>query len=344
MLCSTLRAALVLPVVLGACASAPPLDRAPPAATTVILVVAAPPNIAAPPSPASSPSVATAPNPPSPAPVTSGNCSYLPATEKRTSGDLTVASPPPPPQQTIPTRMRSNSEGPLTHGGARVWVGRDVPPFVPLTDGTRELFLLDQPPEGFVAFYRDPYGASSCTLEGPGNCSFSVALFACSGKAIWRVTLDPLFSRNDHLEVQDMRYEGGVLYFNEGCQTYSREAQGKCSALVAVDPLAQKVLWRTRPLVSNNTFLVAGRYLITGYGFTAEPDALFLVRRSDGKVMGTTRLPSAHSTLALAPDGVLSVSTYNEPLLRFRAEGFDGDKPRLTALPKGVHGAERLGF
>ena len=28
------------------------------------------------------------------------------------------------------------------------------------------------------------------------------------------------------------------------------------------------------PLVSNATFLVAGRYLITGDDFTAEPDAL----------------------------------------------------------------------
>jgi len=139
----------------------------------------------------------------------------------------------------------------------------------------------------------------------------------------------------------------GVLYFNEGCQTYSREAQGQCSSLVAVDPSARQVLWRTRPLISNATFLVADRYLITGYGFTAEPDALCIVRRSDGKVMSRTPISSAHSTLELSRDGVLTVSAYGNPLVRFLAKGFDGEKPQLVALPKGgpaPKDSSRLGF
>ena len=231
--------------------------------------------------------------------------------------------------------MRAHVEGALSRGSPRVWVGRDVPPFVLVQGGTRELFLLDQAPDGFVGLYRDPYGASSCRLDGDANCSFGAALFECSGKTRWLFALDPFLSRKDHLEIQDMRYADGVLYFNEACQSYSREAQGKCSSLVAVEPLTKTLLWRTRPLVSNATFLVAGRYLITGYGFTAEPDALFLVRRSDGKIMSSTPIPTAHSTLDLAPDGVLTVGTHNaNPALRFRAEGLDGERPRLVALPK----------
>ncbi len=187
--------------------------------------------------------------------------------------------------------MRAHVEGALSRGSPRVWVGRDVPPFVLVQGGTRELFLLDQAPDGFVGLYRDPYGASSCRLDGDANCSFGAALFECSGKTRWLFALDPFLSRKDHLEIQDMRYADGVLYFNEACQSYSREAQGKCSSLVAVEPLTKTLLWRTRPLVSNATFLVAGRYLITGYGFTAEPDALFLVRRSDGKIMSSTPIP-----------------------------------------------------
>ena len=33
--------------------------------------------------------------------------------------------------------------------------------------------------------------------------------------------------------LKNVRYDGGVLYFNEACQSYSKEAQGKCSSIVA---------------------------------------------------------------------------------------------------------------
>ncbi len=341
------RFAPLLLAFASSCASAPPLpspdvDR--PVASPPPLVVAAPePTPVAPPV-APPPAYVAAPQP-RPL-IVAGNCSYAPAEATRIAGGLSVSSPPPRPTRTIPTRMRTHVEGDLSHGHPRTWVGRDVPPFVLVQGGTRELSLLDQAPDGFVGLYRDPYGASSCSLGSPGNCSFGVALFECSGKTRWLFLLDAFMSRRDHLEVQDVRYADGILYFNEACQSYSKEAQGQCSSLVAVEPLTKTLLWRTRPLVSNATFLVADRYLITGYGFTAEPHALFIIRRSDGKVMSRTSIPTAHHTLALEPDGVLTVSTYSDAALRFRAEGFDGERPRLVALPGAGAPARggRLGF
>lgn len=328
------RSALPTPFLLASalcsCASAPPLPQPAPARD---LPAYAPLVVAAPESPpvVSLPPEAVAPQPP---PLTvAGNCSYAPPPASRIAGDLIVSSPPKAPTRTIPTRMRTHVDGALSRGSARTWVGQDVPPFVLVQGGTRELTLLDQAPDGFVGLFRDPYGASSCTLSGPANCSFGVALFECSGKTRWLFLLDPFLSRKDHLEVQDMRYADGVLYFNEACQSYSKEVQGQCSSLVAVEPLTKTLLWRTKPLVSNATFIVANRYLITGYGFTAEPDALFIIRRSDGKVMGRTSIPTAHHTLSLDASGVLRVDAWSGPALRFRAEGFDGDHPRLVAFP-----------
>jgi hypothetical protein len=314
-----------------ASACTPWLSAAPLATATYVLP---PPLIVAAPEPL--------PPPPPPPPVVAlppplrvaGNCSYTPPPTTRIAGDLSVSSPPR--QRSRPHfggRLRSDVEGPLQRGGRRTWVGRDVPEFVLLQGGTRELILLDQAPDGFVGVYRDPYGASSCTLGGTTNCSFGVALFECVGQTRWLFLLDPFLSRKDHLEVQDVRYADGVLYFNEACQSYSREAQGQCSAMVAVEPLTKTVLWRTRPLVSNGIFLVEGRYLITGYGFTAEPDALFIVRRSDGKVMSRTSIPLAHEDLELGASGILHVRMYNDHELQFRAVGFDGDHPRLEPVP-----------
>jgi hypothetical protein len=261
-------------------------------------------------------------------------CVTPPAPRLRKGGNLVVESPPrAPSSRARGLRLRTHVDGALTLGSQRVWVGPEVPPFMLLVGGTRELFLLEEAPDGFVGLYRDPYDASSCKLSGAENCSFGVALFDCSGQQRWLFLLDPLLSRPDHLEVQDMRYADGVLYFNEACQSYSREAGGRCSSLVAVEPLTRAVLWRTPPLVSNNTFLVHQRYLITGYGFTAEPDALFIVRRADGKVMQRLPIPSAHAGLSLDPSGTLTVALSTDKELLFKAEGFDGDRPRLSPLP-----------
>jgi hypothetical protein len=255
--------------------------------------------------------------------------------------------------------MRSHIDGSLTAGSPRIWVGPEVPAFVQLTAGTLELFILDKvriaapadaSEDGLLAFYRDPYGASSCDLSGPSNCSFGAALYHCSGKLLWVLGLNAFMSRPDRLEVQDIRFDGGTLYFNEACQSYSKEANGRCSSLVAVDTAAKKVMWRSPPLTSNGMFTVAGKHLITGYGFTAEPDFLFVVKRSDGSIAQRIPVATGPQHIELVSPGEALVELYDGARLRFRLEGFDGDKPRLVKLvqDKASEGREpkpaRLGF
>ena len=58
----------------------------------------------------------------------------------------------------------------------------------------------------------------------------------------------------------------------------------------AIDVQTMKALWHSAPLVSNAAnFEVVGDYLITGYGFTAEPDFLFVLRRDTGEAI--TKIP-----------------------------------------------------
>lgn len=247
---------------------------------------------------------------------------------------LTVHAPPHKSARSLGSRVRTHVDGPLSAASPRVWVGPQVPGFVPLLEGSAELFLLGHQPDGsFLAFYRDPYDAGSCALSGHENCAYVATLFAHCGEVLWSISLSDLLSRPDHLEIQDIQLEDDTLYFNEACQSYSKEAKGKCSALVALEPVAQRVLWRSKPLVSNGEFLIADDYIIAGYGFTAERDNLRVVRRSDGEVVQTIRFPKAPETIRLLEPGVIEVVVYpGDVVQRFRMLDWSGPRPKLVRL------------
>src|SRR5262249_37935968 len=145
-------------------------------------------------------------------------------------------------------------------------------------------------------------------------------------------SLGELLSRPDHLEIQDIRLAGGVLYFNEACQSYAEEAEGRCSSLVAVDPVARKVLWRTPPLVSNSRFVVRGCYLVAVSGLPAEPDHVFLVSRGTGKVLQDVPVASAPERMTLVGRDQLDVEIYTGVVGRFRLVDFDGAAGKLQLL------------
>lgn len=180
--------------------------------------------------------------------------------------------------------------------GTPAWIPREL-------DGL-PLWIADPAASGWLAFYREPLGATPAPL----NASYRALGFDDAGRRLWSLDLNRFLSRPSHLEIQDIRLQGGTLFFNEACQSYSREAEGRCSALVGVDPARGEVVWRTGPLVSNDIFLPHRGVLISGYGFTSEPDSLFLVSQATGEILARAGLDSAHSYLEVV-DGELVVVT-----------------------------------
>jgi len=112
---------------------------------------------------------------------------------RREANDLVVESPVRSPAPVGSSRLRTHVHGPLSRGTQRFWGGLDVPVYVPLGSGTKELFLLDRVGDEYVALYRDPYGASSCDLRGSKNCDFEVRVFHCSGDTIGVLSLARFF-------------------------------------------------------------------------------------------------------------------------------------------------------
>ncbi|HEX6070153.1 MAG TPA: hypothetical protein VFZ18_10015 [Longimicrobiaceae bacterium] len=180
----------------------------------------------------------------------------------------------------------------------------DTPPYVPRQAGAQVLWIADPVPEGWLALYRTPMDAAPLWANG----RFRAVLYGAGGEMVWGVDLDRFFSRPDHLEVQDIRFENGELYFNEACQTYARDAGFRCSALLRVDPRRGSLVWRTAPLVSSDIFILHGPVVIAGYGFTAEPDSLFLVSRETGAVVDRVALDSAHDYLEVTGDRLTVVT------------------------------------
>lgn len=239
----------------------------------------------------------------------------------------------PSPTQAPPPGLRLRT---MVRPADRLWIGVDVPAAVPLEMGDLKLDLLDRTSGGgWVATYRERF--EPCYARGESaNCAALVRIFDAANVERASVALGPHLSRADRLEVQDVRYVeepgGGTLYFNEACQSYSSEAGGACSSLVALDPFAKKVLWRTGSRVSNNAFVVVGKYIVAAYGFTGESASVRVVRRIDGKVM--SRQPLAHTNFEMTTKGdTLSIEMYSTfGRANFRMDGFQGPTPRLVAL------------
>ncbi len=107
----------------------------------------------------------------------------------------------------------------------------------------------------------------------------------------------------------------GVVYVSTSHSTYATATAGRNAYVTAIDPRTGKLLWRSRALVANaRTFVVTGNRIVTGYGFTAEPDFLYLLDRRTGRVLDRLPVPSAPEIVKLR-DGLLHVRAYDRQLV-----------------------------
>jgi hypothetical protein len=74
-------------------------------------------------------------------------------------------------------------------------------------------------------------------------------------------------------------------------------------------------LWRSQPLVCNaNNFVIINDVIICGYGFTAEPDFLYLIDKTTGEILQQIKVKTAPEYL-IQKDNKLYVRTYDRDYL-----------------------------
>ena len=116
-------------------------------------------------------------------------------------------------------------------------------------------------------------------------------------------------------EIRWARVIGRILYVENAHLTYASATLERNAYLTAVDVGSGKIRWRSPALVANaDTFVIAGDYIVSGYGFTAEPDNLYLLDRRTGRIVDRLAVPSAPDAIRLRGDR-LHVRTYDRRLV-----------------------------
>jgi hypothetical protein len=101
------------------------------------------------------------------------------------------------------------------------------------------------------------------------------------------------------------------------------------------DELIEKlIVWKTRNLVSNSRFTLLGDLVVTGYGFTAEPDFVYLLDRRDGRVLDRMKVRTAPETCTPLGDEAFRVTLYDASTIDLRVERRPGKPPRLLPSVK----------
>ncbi len=104
--------------------------------------------------------------------------------------------------------------------------------------------------------------------------------------------------------------EDGILYVALGHASYASYAPNT-GYILAIDMQDGTLLWKSRRQVSNaNNFVLRGDYIICGYGFTSEPDFIYILDKESGKVLEQIDLPNAPYHF-LTDGDELTVLTYN---------------------------------
>jgi hypothetical protein len=95
----------------------------------------------------------------------------------------------------------------------------------------------------------------------------------------------------------------GRLYVAHAHRTYAASSGGQNGYVTALDLATGALRWRSRPRVANAaTFALVGDALVTGYGFTAEPDHLFVLDRYTGEVIEEEPVRTAPEWLLVRGD------------------------------------------
>jgi hypothetical protein len=167
--------------------------------------------------------------------------------------------------------------------------------------GERTSNVLAQPGTTFVV-----YGDTTLAGIGPRGgvkYAFDLRSLAAPPQSVARTAYPQ--------EITWARQLDRLLLVQTNHSGYASDSGGRNGYLTGIDLDTGRVRWRSPSLVANaRTFVVTRGLIVSGYGFTAEKDWLYLVDPATGRVRDRLALPSMAERIALR-NGRIVVRCYD---------------------------------
>ncbi len=127
--------------------------------------------------------------------------------------------------------------------------------------------------------------------------------------------LSPEYLEEDRMFIDQsigwVEVENNILYISHGHRTYAKSSKGMNAYITAIDLNTYNVLWRSKPLQCNtHNFILYDDAIVTGYGFTAEKDYLYVLDKQTGNSVQQILVKSGPDYVIRKEDK-LFVRTYN---------------------------------
>lgn len=115
----------------------------------------------------------------------------------------------------------------------------------------------------------------------------------------------------NNCEITDIRYDNRQVIWNFSCITNASRLNSLCNQLFCYDLNEKRLLWKSAYLTSRDVFTLDDHYIYSGYGFTDEPDFVYLIDRQSGQIITQCPIESAPCYMELTDEG-LFVEDYRE--------------------------------
>lgn len=182
-------------------------------------------------------------------------------------------------------------------GGPRVprgGSGEVLPPEIPTTFAGHPIAKAIKGSEGTIAIH-DPDSTRVVAYDALGD-AFGAFDFSAYGRA---------------MDVRWAEAHEGVLYACTSNLYYASDSGGLNAFMTAIELRTGELLWQSEPLVCNvHSFVVRDGWIVSGYGYTAEPDFLFVLDMKTGATVQRVALESGPEEI-VDKGGKLYVRTYD---------------------------------
>ena len=154
------------------------------------------------------------------------------------------------------------------------------------------------------------YGNTQIYAYGDIYYNVKTLLIVKDGKITHKMNFENFAKPHGHY-IGWVMLEDDILYIQHTGEGYADGFNGQNAYISAISLKDNQILWTTKPLTSNSrNFIISGNSIITGYGFTDEPDFLYVIDKFSGTRVQTLKLKTGPDYI-IEKDGLIYVRTYN---------------------------------